>query len=127
MAADSNTDGPGTPIRHKRTTNFNQIIHNYYAVPIFITKSRFLGLCVPHTCLVGFAPMSACNIYLLYYIIIVLGYQLADLSMLSTWFCYLNYSLSHWIWLCIHVSAITYIVVLCGRWIYSQLWWHGEL
>ena len=41
-------DGPGTPIRHKRSTNFNQIVHNYYAVPIYIMKSRFWGLRVPH-------------------------------------------------------------------------------
>jgi len=58
MAADSNTDGPGTPIRQKRTTNFNQIVHKYYAVPIFIMKSHFWGLCIPHTCLVGLTPMQ---------------------------------------------------------------------
>jgi len=40
-------------LRHKRTTDFSQIVRNYYAVPIFIMKSRFWGLCVPHTCLVG--------------------------------------------------------------------------
>ena len=42
------------------TTNFNQIVHtcNYYAVPILIMKSRFSGLCDPHTCLVGLAPMT---------------------------------------------------------------------
>ena len=44
----------GTPTRHKRTINFNQIVHIYYAVPIFI-----MGLCVPHTCLVGLAPMQS--------------------------------------------------------------------
>ena len=34
MATDLDTDGPGTPIRHTRATNFNYIVHNnYYAVP----------------------------------------------------------------------------------------------
>jgi len=57
MATNPNTDSLGTTIKHKRNINFNQIVHNYYAVPIFIMKSRFLGLCVLHTCLVGLAPM----------------------------------------------------------------------
>jgi len=39
-------------LRHKRTTNFSQIVCNY-AVPIFIMKSRFWGLCVPPPFLVG--------------------------------------------------------------------------
>ena len=46
-------------LRHKRTTNFNQIVHNYYVVPIIIMKSRFWELCVPHTCLVDLSPMPS--------------------------------------------------------------------
>ena len=36
MAADLSTDGPGTPIMDKGTTNFNHIVYNYDAVPIFL-------------------------------------------------------------------------------------------
>jgi len=42
----------------KRTINFNQIVHNYNGVPIYIIKSCVLGLCVPHTCLAGLGPMQ---------------------------------------------------------------------
>ena len=63
MAADSDTDGPGTAIRQigLQKINFYQIVHNYYAVPIYIMKSCFLGLCVPHTCSVRLAPMILPN------------------------------------------------------------------
>ena len=48
MAADLNTDGLGNPIRHKRTTNFNQIVHNYYAsCPHFYHEIPIFGVMCP--------------------------------------------------------------------------------
>lgn len=55
MTADSDTNGPGTPI--KKGLQNQPDVHNYYAGSIFIMKFHFLGLCVPHICLVGLAAM----------------------------------------------------------------------
>ena len=56
MAADSDTDGPLVSESDYKFQPDNLYIA--IMLSLFFMVSHFLGLCVPHTCLVELAPMS---------------------------------------------------------------------